>query len=296
MNECFTAGLSDTVVRHIDTALVERYQRDGAVCVRNIIGSHWLSVLAAGVERNLANPGRQARVYTRDRGDAQGFFFGDVAAWASNPEYQDFLFNSLVSEIGARLTGARQINLYFDGVFIRSRHTPSRTPWHQDVPYWPIEGDQLCTVWIPLDPVPREGSVEYVKGSHLWGRRFRPKSFFQANEDYDFEGDELEPMPDFEALRDHYELLGWDMQPGDVQCFHGHIIHGAAGNDTDIPRRTFQARLAGDGMRYVHRDGEMHPTFPDCGLEPGDAIGGPSFPVLWRCDTGLVSSTSSEPH
>ena len=271
-------ALADVVTEDV----VTRYRREGAVVLRNVIDEHWLSVLATGIQRNLENPGPLARTYTRERDGAEGFFFGDAAVWQQIPEYRDFLFNSPVASIGAMMTGARQINLYFDGVFIRSRYTPSRTPWHQDVPYWPIEGDQMCTVWIPLDPIPREGSVEYVKGSHRWGKVYKPKSFFDADEDYDFADTELQPMPDFANLRDQYELLGWEMAPGDVQCFHGHIIHGAAGNDTNDWRRTFQARLAGDGMTYTHRDGEMHPTFPDCGLQPGDPIGGPSFPVLYR--------------
>ena len=275
-------GVGTSLVDVLTPAVAERYQRDGAIVLRNVIEDHWLSVLADGIQRNLDNPGPLARTYTQDKGATEGFFFGDAGVWQAVPEYEDFLFNSPAAEIAALLTGASQINLYFDGVFIRSNDTPSRTPWHQDVPYWPIEGDQMCTVWIPLDHVPREGSVEYVKGSHQWGKAYRPKSFFEVEEDYVSNDSTLKPMPDFAALRDEYELLGWEMNPGDVQCFHGHIIHGAAGNETSEWRRTFQARLAGDGMTYTLRDGDMHPTFPDCGLEPGDPIGGPSFPMLFK--------------
>lgn len=276
------SSISPSIRAAVTDELITSYARDGAICVRSVIDEHWLAVLADGIQRNIENPGPQGREYTKDRGDAPGFFFGDAAVWQNIPEYQDFLFNSPVSEIAARLTGASKLNLYFDGIFVRGPNTPARTPWHQDVPYWPIDGEQMCTVWIPLDRVPREGSVEYVKGSHRWGKVFKPKSFFKVDEDYQFSDGELAPMPDFERLRDDYELLGWEMNPGDVQCFHGHVIHGAPGNVTDQPRRTFQARLSGDGMTYIEREGEMHPVFPDCGLETGDPIGGPMFPEIWR--------------
>jgi len=276
------SAISESIAAVVVPDIVAQYQTDGAVVLRNVIDGHWLEVLADGVERNLKNPGPLARTYTRNEETSDGFFFGDAAVWQRVPEYEDFLFHSPVAQIAAVLTGASQVNLYFDGVFIRSKYTPSRTPWHQDVPYWPIEGDQMCTVWIPLDHVPRDGSVEYVKGSHRWGKVYRPKSFFKVDEDYAFNDSGLKPMPDFANLRDEYELLGWEMNPGDVQCFHGHIIHGAAGNETPQWRRTFQARLAGDGMTYTLRDGDMHPTFPDCGLQPGDPIGGPSFPRLFK--------------
>ena len=275
-------SISPIIRKALSEQLIADYQRDGAVCIRSVIDEHWLSVLADGIANNLRRPGPQGREYTKDRGDAPGFFFGDAAVWQFIPQYQDFLFNSPVAEIAALLTGASKINLYFDGIFVRGPNTPSRTPWHQDVPYWPIEGDQMCTVWIPLDPVPREGSVEYVKGSHRWGKVFRPKSFFEAKEDYASNVEDQVPMPDFEQLRETYDLLGWEMRPGDVQCFHGHVIHGAAGNNTTGERRTFQARLSGDDMTYIERDADMHPVFPQCGLKPGDPIGGPMFPELWR--------------
>ena len=286
-----TNDVSHRIDAAVDAELVRSYRANGAVCVRGVIEDRWLEVLARGIERNLTHRGPLGREYTKDRGGAEGFFYGDAAVWQDVPEYQDYIFNSPAAEIAAKLTGASKINLYFDGIFVRGPNTPSRTPWHQDVPYWPIEGDQMCTVWIPLDFIPREGSVEYVRGSHGWGKVYRPKSFFKAERDYEFHDDGLQAMPDFEDLRDEYDLLGWEMHPGDVQVFHGHVIHGAAGNDTDCARRTFQTRFSGDGMTYVLRDGEMHPTFPDCGLQPGDPIGGPSFPLVWRRGEGLVGQS-----
>ena len=267
---------------------VRAYRDDGAVMIPGVFGPHWLDVLAAGIQRNLDNPGWQSRHYPKDRGKKDGFFFGDAGVWQDNPEYRDFLFHSPAAELAARLTGASRINLYFDGIFVRGPHTPSRTPWHQDVPYWPIEGDQMCSIWVSLDAVPRDGAVEFVRGSHRWGKVFKPKSFFEAKKDYDFRDQGLEIMPDWEEKRDEGELIGWAMAPGDALCFHGHVIHGAAGNVTEGWRRTFQARFSGDGMTYVIRDGEMHPTFPDCGLEHGDPIGGPTFPLVWTDEGGLV--------
>ncbi|MDH3691168.1 MAG: phytanoyl-CoA dioxygenase family protein [Gammaproteobacteria bacterium] len=267
---------------------VRAYQEDGVVCLRGRFKPRWLEVLSKGIERNLANPGWQARVYTRDRGDAQGFFFGDAGVWQDIREYEDFISNSPAAEIAATLMGSSKVNIFFDGVFVKNGGTPSRTPWHQDVPYWPIEGDQMCSVWITLDYMPREDSVEYVKGSHRWNKTYRPKSFFKADRDYAFDNPDLEPMPDFELLRDQYELLGWEMQPGDVQCFHGHIIHGAAGNSTKVNRRAFQARFSGDGMIYAEKQGELHPTFPHCGLKHGDSLDSDTFPVVWTRQQGLL--------
>ncbi len=29
-------------------------------------------------------------------------------------------------------------------------------PWHHDLTFGPLEGSQLCSIWMPLDPVTTE--------------------------------------------------------------------------------------------------------------------------------------------
>jgi len=76
--------------------------------------------------------------------------------------------------------------------------------------------------WIVVrHPVPREVCVEFVAGSHLWGRWFRPRKFTGIA--YDHKDDGLEDMPDISARRGDYRLLSWDLEPGDAgEC---HIEH-----------------------------------------------------------------------
>ncbi len=54
---------------------VAAFQRDGVVVLRGVFASHWLDKLAQGIERNLAEPGPMATLYTTE-GDS-GQFFGD---------------------------------------------------------------------------------------------------------------------------------------------------------------------------------------------------------------------------
>ena len=281
------------VAERVTDTHIRAYQADGAIKIPDMFDARWLDVLAAGIQRNLDNPGWQSRRYTEDRGHQSGFFFGDAGVWQQIPEYRDFLFYSPAAEVAARLTGASKLNLYFDGVFVRGPNTPSRTPWHQDVPYWPIEGDQMCSIWVSLDHVPRADAVEFVRGSHHWNKVFKPKSFFSDKQDYEFRDGGLEIMPDWNERRDETELIGWPMAPGDALCFHGYVIHGSSGNTTDDWRRTFQARYSGDDMTYVLREGEMHPTFPDCDLSDGAPIGGSTFPLVWTRTQGLLGDEHS---
>ena len=45
---------------------------------------------------------------------------------------------------------------YHEHVLVKEPGTAARTPWHHDQSYYPVDGDDLCSLWIPVDPV-REG-------------------------------------------------------------------------------------------------------------------------------------------
>lgn len=39
------------------------------------------------------------------------------------------------------------------------------TPLHQDLPYWPIRGQQIISIWAGFDPVTEQaGAVQYIRG------------------------------------------------------------------------------------------------------------------------------------
>ncbi|MDB4679298.1 phytanoyl-CoA dioxygenase family protein, partial [Rhodopirellula sp.] len=51
--------------------------------------------------------------------------------------------------------------------FAKPAKVGTRTPWHQDGEYWPIEPLATCTVWIALDASTKEnGCLRVIPGSH----------------------------------------------------------------------------------------------------------------------------------
>ena len=75
---------------------------------------------------------------------------------------------------------------------------------------------------MPLVPVAKRSALEFVKGSHAWDVRYAQTNFGALTGDerdqvvYDQVEDNLEPFPDIEGNREQYEILSWDMEPGDV--------------------------------------------------------------------------------
>jgi ectoine hydroxylase-related dioxygenase (phytanoyl-CoA dioxygenase family) len=100
----------------------------------------------------------------------------------------------------------------------------------------------------------------------------------------------LPPVPDIDAHRDSYEILGWDYEPGDVILFHEHVLHSARGNVTaPCQRRTHASLWAGRDVRYLHRVGQIIPD--PVGLYAHEPRSGQAlsefpdvFPLAWSPD------------
>jgi ectoine hydroxylase-related dioxygenase (phytanoyl-CoA dioxygenase family) len=269
-------GLDRALSEQLD-ALQADFARDGAVCVRGAFAQPWLAMLDEGIAENLAQPGPMAKTYTPD--GKPGRFFGDYCNWQRIPGYREFLLHSPAAEIAGRLMGAEKVNLFHEHVLVKEPGTLEPTPWHHDQPYWTVDGAQVCSIWMSLDPVGRETAVEFVAGSHRWGKWFSPARF---SDSAPHAGTGFEPTPDIEGARDKYTLLGWDLEPGDCVVFHALTLHGAPGNRQKGRRRAFASRWCGDDARFVLRQGYMSPPPPADAPPPGGPMDSAAFPVVWR--------------
>ena len=159
--------------------------------------------------------------------------------------------------------------------------TRAPTPWHQDQPYYNVEGELNVSMWIAVDPVRRHSTLEFVAGSHR-GPWLMPRSFMDSQAKWFPEGS-LADLPDIDAQRDRHRILGWEIEPGDVVCFHMLALHASAGVDGDRRRRVFSVRFLGDDMRHAPRAWVTSPEFPGLAerLPAGAAMDDPLFPVLW---------------
>lgn len=258
----------------------EQYDRAGAVCLRGLFAVEWIDLLRGAVDESLARPGPHAEVYTRDGGP--GRFTGDLDMWQRIDGFRRFVLESPAAEIAGRVMQSRKVNFFYDQLLVKEPGTRERTPWHQDQPYWAVDGFQVATVWLPLDPVPQETCVEFVAGSHRWGRTFNPYHFA---DDSPYTGTDWETMPDIDAGRDRHEILTWSLEPGDCLVFQAMIVHGAPGNaDLSHRRRALATRWTGDDARYVIRSGEVAIPTSDPGLKHGDPLDCEMFPLVWRSD------------
>ncbi len=264
----------------IDAATVDRFQRDGAACIRRLFRPEEMAVLRAGIDENLAHLSPRAKVASG--ADDPGRFVEDFCNWQDIADYRRFIFDSALPETAGRLMQSTTVRLYHDHMLTKEPGTRQPTPWHQDQPYYNVEGRQNISFWIPVDPVTRESTLEFVAGSHL-GPWLMPRSFMDAQAKWFPEGT-LTDLPNIEAARDAFPILGWELQPGDAVCFHMLTLHAAPGVTGTQRRRVFSVRFLGDDMKHAPRRWRTSPEFPGLReeLPVGAPMNHPLFPVLWR--------------
>lgn len=254
---------------------IAAFQRDGAVVVRGIFAD-WVDDMAAGVAENMANPGQ----YASENDVDAGRFFDDYCNWTRIAAFERLVRESPAAALAATAMQSRKAQFFHDHVLVKEPGTPKPTPWHQDAPYYFVEGHQTVSMWIPLDPV-REASLRFIAGSHRWDKLVRPVSWSDDSDFYETDED-WTPVPDPDASPEANTVLEWAMEPGDAVLFDFRTAHGARGNTTGLRRRALSLRWVGDDARYVVRPGRTSPPFPGHDMVAGQTLREDWFPVVWE--------------
>lgn len=245
------------------------YRRDGVVMIKGALNKHWLEVLREAVELQVAKGIR---------------YFANRNMRMEPGGFQEFCLHSGVGGLVADLVQSPFTSLVFDQMFVKEPGTKTQTGWHTDQPYWPIDGPIMST-WIALDHVDADnGAMEFIPGSHAWGKKYRPFLTDQSGgfkEYLKIDDPQYSDMPDFEAERDQHKMVSWDMAPGDMLAFDGYIVHSAKGNRTSTRRRrAYAVRFATEGAVYKPDQG-VAPWLEDETLNPGDKFASDKFPVIF---------------
>lgn len=288
---------------------VSAFNRDGAVLLKSILDESWITLLRDGLE------------YAHDHPDGMSAGVSmplriDQFPASHSSELKTLMDKSPIAEIVGTVLRS-PVRFYMDQMFYKPAGMIAPSAWHQDTCYYNVEGHELVRAWVCADPVPRDVSLEVLRGSHLWNVTYRPpvgldpasdpqgaaeldaafeegKTLIgqEAHERWTYFDSFMDPslpqLPNIEACRDSFDILGWDdYEPGDVILFHGHAVHSARGGvNLPHPRRSHASLWAGADVRYMRRRSQAIPdpyALYDYSPEDGQPLGDfpEVFPLAW---------------
>ncbi|MBV6659234.1 MAG: phytanoyl-CoA dioxygenase family protein [Devosiaceae bacterium] len=210
-----------------------------------------------------------------------GQFFVDTGSASRLSDFRKLITRGVLPKVAAALLDGETVRLVDDQVFVKGPSTPERTAFHQDATYMPMDGDQCCVLWIPVDETSLEtGTMQYVRGSHKDGALYQPNMFIsQAT----LPGATGPTLPDIEAEPNEFDIVHFETEPGDVLVHHYRTIHGTGGNASPmLPRRALSVRYAGDDIRYMERPYAPARPHHTQTQTTGEILNDADFPVVWR--------------
>lgn len=272
-------------LRDITQDDIKTYQRDGVVCLRNVLDQDWIESLLPnakevklhpekfGMLPNITNPRYMARTMQ---------------------EYREFALNSPIGEAAGKVLQSKTIRFFFDELFSKEPGSTQSTIWHNDRAGWPVSGQMVPSIWVPLTPIKKSNCLEILAGSHRHDRLYW---LFSPNAMKMIRPEDRPTQPDVQSLRGDPDMnfLTWDMDPGDILILHPWVLHYNEGNPSDDWRFAISTRVLGDDIRWAPR--------PDClniagismdEMVEGEIPAGPLLPIIWSED-GARDSTEEYP-
>lgn len=287
-------ALNRSPLRPITEEDIRTYERDGAVCLRQVFDAEWIELLRP-VARRLVVDKEEFGLLP----NVPGRYMSRRIA-----EFRRLVFDSPLAEAAARVMRSKEARFYFDEIFAKAPRSAEKTIWHTDRMGWPVEGKMVPSLWMPLGPITRANSLECIAGSHSQDVRYW---LFSPNARKMLQPADRTSHPDCEPLRRDpaVRFLAWDMEPGDLLIVHPWTLHYSGGNPDDDWRIAISVRVFGDDIRWAPR--------PDCvnlagvsfdEMIEGERPAGPLFPLLWsrngrrdgdeRFPRGFATTWSSE--
>ena len=266
----------------ITNAVKETFKNDGVVMLENVLHSEWLLLLELGLQRVLNNSSQEMHRFFEGE---EGEFIETIRNFEVIPEIKRLIYDSPIADLIGELIESQNLWLYSDEFFIKEKGNSARTPWHQDTPYWPIQGNQIASAWISLDSLGEDECLEYVAGSHrgVIFDGFNPSKVSQ-DPTLPHYGRSFPPLPDIESDRSNFDIRSWKITPGDIIIAHPSVLHGGGPTSALGKRRAITIRIYGDDICYASRP-ETKPTVPltpglSLSLKDGDPLRSPWYPRI----------------
>ncbi len=219
--------------------IVEKYDRDGYVIVRNVIDADLVAEGREHIDWLMAkNPDL--------RPEALGHtLLGRDAFWVR------LVSDERLLDVAEKFIGP-DIGLFASHYIAKRPHDGQPVLWHQDGSYWPLRPMEVTTLWVSFDEVtPENGCMRVVPGTQsmeLKGVKPRTDVDNVLNSAID------------DAFVDESRAVDICLGPGDVSIHHPNVVHGSNANNSPRWRRGLTIRYIPTSTEIIC-DGQWPSSF-----------------------------------
>jgi len=250
----------------LEPAAIARFNRDGYVKLKSVLSAGALALLRREMSASLV----------AELGEKPGLDFRSAEMmWLHHEIFRQFVLSPRIAGIAAALMQVSSVRLYHDNALAKEPGC-GRTPWHYDRDHFPIASPNICTAWIPLQPIPRSmGPLAFAIGMDSY-RYVENLPFNKFNSSYDRAVDETLSAHGVKTDDSAFEL-------GEISFHHAFSFHTAGPNLTGHSRMVLATTYFEDGARVVEAptmiSGDWRKFMP--GIEAGEPIASPYNPVCF---------------
>ena len=252
---------------------VEFFRENGYLTGVRVLEPEHLSALRDEVETLAgAEPAGRSLLYEyhyNESTDPNRRVMHCLGHWRVLPAFHDLLWSAAFTVPAAQLLGGA-VRFWHDQVFYKPAREGGVVAWHQDYSYWTRTRPLAhLTCWIALDDSTLEnGCVHYVPGSHRWP--LLPKPTLAG----DMDAIQSVLSPEQKAAFRPVPIV---LPAGHASFHHPLTLHGSYENRSGRLRRGAVVNVVRDGVASASVEPLLEgvPAIP-----PGDALGGPFFPLL----------------
>lgn len=257
------------------------YADDGVVVLRGMFDADWVERMREACIRVAKNPAMRGKDHTQP-GDP-GYFRTNLFMWMHDADFRAFVYDSPAAEIAGELLGVDRIHFFYDQMFLKDPGTDRVTYWHHDLPFWPVRGNHIPSIWLALTSATQaESGLEHIAGSHKWGKFYSPELSDLGKV---LAQETMERCPNFSERRNDPSLrfVSPDFAPGDVVVHHPLTIHGSGANRSSTQRRVaLSTRWFGEDCVWDRRPKTMVIEGGEPALKNGDQPFCSAFPLVWE--------------
>lgn len=244
------------------------YEENGFVQVDNVLSVEELTELRGYLEEVMGVQGGMSFSTDKSGGSYYKVLNQRVNTWRDHGGMAKFVLSRRFAEAAKQLAGFSDTRLFHDHALFKMPQDSKPTPWHQDLPYWPMNEAGALSIWIALDDVDeRNGCMMFVPKSQKI-RNLKAVDLVQPHDLFSIQAAN-------EADRNTAVIVR--MKAGSCTFHNGLTFHYAHANQTDHPRRALAIIYMNDGTTY---NGAGHACTDGLALSKGDKLQGGLFPKL----------------